>query len=101
MQKSDIYLGDKSMINVSFSESDFKPISLTDVVDNFKKNFDVAYRKGKMYKRGSMRGFYRTNAEVIRTRGHNDFSVIVHETTHHLDKVLFGDKQTLSPFDKN
>ena len=95
--KSDIYLGDKSMINVSYGgDIKAKPISKTDIADNFKKRFDVAYKKGKMYKKGTVRGFYRPNAEVIRTRGYDDFPVLVHETAHHLDKVLFGGNQTLT-----
>lgn len=95
--KSDIYLGDKSMINVSYSgDIKTKPISKTDIADNFKKRFDVAYKKGKMYKKGSVRGFYKPHQEVIRTRGYDDFPVLVHETAHHLDKILFKGNQTLT-----
>lgn len=95
--KSDIYLGDKSMINVAYSgDIKAKPISKTDIADNFKKRFDVAYKKGKMYKKGSVRGFYKPHQEVIRTRGYDDFPVLVHETAHHLDKILFKGNQTLT-----
>lgn len=99
--QSDIYLGDKSQINVSFSR-DGKAISRHQIADRFKQRIqnlaevgNIPYRKNKMYVKGSIRGFYKINPEVIRTRGVDDLSVLVHETAHHLDKVLFKEGQTI------
>ncbi len=99
--QSDIYKGDKSQINISYSESGVA-ISRHAIADRFKQRIqdlaevgNVPFRKGKMYVKGSILGFYKPRAEVIRTRGIDDLATLVHETAHHLDKVLFKGKQTL------
>lgn len=100
MKRSDIYLGDKAKLNVSY-DPNWKeaPVSLADIADEFKSSVEkfteTKFKKGKMYKRQSVRGFYRHISESIRTRDYNDISVLIHESAHHIDKVFSDFSQFL------
>lgn len=66
-------------------------VKISDVIKTFKDKFDVPIRTGKMgNKSKGVKGFYRINPEVIRTRVSNDITTTAHEVGHHLEKIVFG-----------
>jgi hypothetical protein len=64
-----------------------KPITRQELLNNTRKNLGVTLRHGRLGPvDDNVSGYFKTDAEVIRTRNYGDVGVISHEIGHHLDK---------------
>lgn len=102
LEESDIYRADKSMINIG-ENPEYKdaPVRLQNIVRKFIEDIDIVVDKGYIRRKESVRGYYVPKQEYVRTRSHNDMSVLSHESGHHLEKILFGkvDSQKVAEFE--
>jgi hypothetical protein len=74
-----------------------KPITRQELLNNTRKNLGVTLRHGRLGPVDeNVSGYFKTDAEVIRTRHYGDVGVISHEIGHSLDKQF---KLTDAAFD--
>jgi hypothetical protein len=63
-----------------------QPITRREILSNMRKNLGVTIRTGRLNADESVKGYFKVNPEVIRSRQHGDIQVISHEIGHSLDK---------------
>ena len=66
-----------------------KLVSRDQVVEHFRKTFNLPIRVGKIAKRKAL-GIFKVRPEVIRSRQANDLNTISHELGHALEKKVYG-----------